>query len=559
MTRTPAVPEQRIENNMNVKTLPIDCISCNTNRSYGGEGDIKILAEDIKHNGLINPITVKAHLNIDEELNIEKEPKLEYEVTAGRRRLAAVKLLGWKDIPVRILEGDETERAEEIALSENVNRLAMHPLDEAVYFKRLIENGEAIQNIAKRSDRKVPEIYQRIRLLLLEPAVQELFRNGRLSLAAAAMLADLDAGQQALFVEKEVGSHTYDNKIHDWTVKNFIFTLYHDKLYDCVADKACAGCKKRTFYTDKTLFPEADAEQDSCLDHTCYLAKWQKMLEKAIKAAVKENPELAGARILLTNDSDIKKMYGNTVALGPDEYHVKPYSWDTMADEPGKNTSAALYITMGRNLEIKLKYWREKLPKKESADSGFKPVLKLLELPKEEQKAVTEALKDKKLDAYEFTGKVRDRVFGRLMEAKAALSGEDYGQKDIEFFIGKMIFKNKYDGEPDKEQKKIFELFMGYEFDGDIGRLLSNTKWEKICALITAMNMNKYSAVPSVDDFESGKDRKYLDWFPVSHEDVRKIYREEIRALLPKPKAGGKTASGGKGGRKQKSNGKDKA
>ncbi|MDR1239189.1 MAG: ParB/RepB/Spo0J family partition protein, partial [Treponema sp.] len=186
---------------MNIKTLPVNSIASNTNRSYGGEGDIKILAEDIKHNGLINPITVKAHLNMEEEL--------EYEVTAGRRRLAAVKLLGWKEIPARILEGDETERAGEIALSENVNRLAMHPLDEAVYFKRLLENGEAIQNIAKRSDRKVPEIYQRVRLLSLELPVQEIFKMGLISLAAAAMLADLDADQQALFVDKKKSVNYY--------------------------------------------------------------------------------------------------------------------------------------------------------------------------------------------------------------------------------------------------------------------------------------------------------------------------------------------------------------
>jgi ParB/RepB/Spo0J family partition protein len=523
---------------MNIKTLPVNSISFSTNRSYGGEGDIKILAEDIKHNGLINPVTVKAHLNMEEEL--------EYEVTAGRRRLAAVKLLGWTEIPVRILEGDETERADEIALSENVNRLAMHPLDEAVYFKRLIESGEPIQTIAGRSDRKVPEIYQRIRLLSLEPAVQELFRAGKLSLASAAMLADLDAGQQALFVEQEGDKHYYQDMIPDYTAKNFIYSLYRDNLYGFIADKECAGCKRRTLYTDKTLFPDFDGGRDSCLDHACYLDKWRKILEKEIKAAVKEHPELAGVRMLVINDSDIRKIFGDAVSLGPDEYRVKPWSWETDAEKPGKDTAPALRMAVTDKIKIELMHLREKPPKeRESADSGFRPALKLLDLPKDEKKAVTEALKGKKLNSYEFNNKVRGRVFQRLLEAKAAHPAE---QSDAEFFIRNFVFKDRYERGLDEKQKKTFGLIMGYEYDGDAGKMLQ-APWEKLCVLMAALRMDEHG-IPDVDDFEAGKNRRHLDWFPVSDEEAREIYREEIRALLPKPKAekkaGGKKAVGKK-------------
>jgi ParB family chromosome partitioning protein len=524
---------------MNVKTLPIDSISFNSNRLYGGEGDIKILAEDMKHNGLINPITVKAHLNMEEDL--------EYEVAAGRRRLAAAKLLGWEEIPARILEGDETERADEIALSENLNRLAMHPLDEAVYFQRLIENGEPMQKIAERCDRKVSEIYQRIRLLSLEPTVQELFRGGSISLAAAAMLADLDAEQQAMFFSQEWAGRAGGDVIRDWTVRNFISSLCHDKLYGFIVDKECADCKKRTFYTDKTLFPEFDGEQDSCLDHECYFAKWRKTLEKAIKAAAKENPELAGARILVIHNSNIKKIFGNTVALGQDEYLVKPHSWENQADKPGKDTAAAalLAATMDKEFEISLMHWRERPKESKSVDSGFKPALKLLNLPKEEQKAVVEALKSKKLGSSAFNSKVRERALWRLMETKAALPVEAHSQKDIEFFISNLVLKGQYGNELNKGQKKIFELFMGYEYDGDSGKALLHAPLEKLCVLMTAFRMNEYS-IPNIDDFESGKDKRQLDWFPVSAEEARKIYQEEIRALLPKPKAEKKGGKEGK-------------
>jgi hypothetical protein len=70
------------------KTIPIDRIESESNREHGGDGDIKILAEDMKRNGLINPITIKAALAEGAE-DPGKKLAILYRVTAGRRRLAA--------------------------------------------------------------------------------------------------------------------------------------------------------------------------------------------------------------------------------------------------------------------------------------------------------------------------------------------------------------------------------------------------------------------------------------------------------------------------------------
>jgi hypothetical protein len=60
---------------------------------------------------------------------------------------------------------------------------------------------------------------------------------------------------------------------------------------------------------------------------------------------------------------------------------------------------------------------------------------------------------------------------------------------------------------------------------------------------MTALRVDCYD-IPNVDYFEAGKDKKYLGWFPVSAAEARNLYREEIRALLPKPKAEKKAAPG---------------
>jgi ParB/RepB/Spo0J family partition protein len=520
---------------MTERILPLDSISSSPNRPYGGDGDIKILAEDIRHNGLINSITVKAVPDGEKTKTAKDGMPVRFEVVAGRRRVAAAKLLGWTEIPARILEGGEAGLAEEISLSENVNRMAMHPLDEAVYFKRLMEGGEPIQKIAARYDRKAAEIYQRVRLLSLEPAVRELFRAGRLPLAGAAMLADLDAEKQALFAEQQADS--YEHEIEIWEIARFITGIYHDKLYACIADKKCARCKKRTLYTDGGLFPEIDVASDSCLDHACYLEKWRGALGKAVTAAAKENPESGGARILVIYNNDIKKILGDMFTLGRDDYQVKLYNWNNIADKPGEGTLPALEIkgTETGDLGIEPTYWREKPGKSKADTSGFKPVMELLGLSKEEQKEFREAVKSKKLGEYDFNSRLRGRVFWRLMEAKAALPAEGYSHEDIVFFLKEFALKGRYGSDMGKDEKRVFKLFTGYEYDGDVDKLLP-AGWAKICALITALHMDEYRTVPDIESFESGKDKERLGWFPVSDGEIRKIYQEEARALLPKPK-----------------------
>jgi ParB family chromosome partitioning protein len=212
-----------------------------SNRAYGGEGDIQILAEDIKLNGLINPVTVKA---ATEEAGAGQMVTV-YEVIAGRRRVQAVTLLGWKDIPSRILEGDEIDRADEITGSENINRLAMHPLDEAVIFKKLLETGETIKAMAKRLDRTASAIWQRIQLLDLNESIKTLFRNGNLSLHSAAMLKSLSNESQKEFSKqfKKDQAVKSGDMINDYRIRQFISSLGHDRLFAFLKDKQCAGCE----------------------------------------------------------------------------------------------------------------------------------------------------------------------------------------------------------------------------------------------------------------------------------------------------------------------------
>lgn len=69
-------------------------------------GDLDELAENIKKNGLLNPITINNR----------------YVLLAGERRLRACKKLGWVQVDVRMVESEDEAQDIEIELSENTVR-----------------------------------------------------------------------------------------------------------------------------------------------------------------------------------------------------------------------------------------------------------------------------------------------------------------------------------------------------------------------------------------------------------------------------------------------------
>jgi len=116
---------------MDVKDLDIDTLfvsELNVRKTLISDNDetgISDLANDIRSNGLINPITVR---------RLESR----YEIIAGQRRYLACKLLGRKTIPCSIVDVS-TQKAEELSLVENVQRNPMTISDKIKTYAKLFE------------------------------------------------------------------------------------------------------------------------------------------------------------------------------------------------------------------------------------------------------------------------------------------------------------------------------------------------------------------------------------------------------------------------------------
>lgn len=142
--------------------------------------NIDQLAASIKAEGLLQNLVVKPL------------PTGKFEVTAGNRRLRALRALAKdgaiaKDYGVRVLPAKGEAAA--IGLAENTVREAMHPADEFEAFQALIAAGETVESIAARLGVSTLHVRRRLKLAALSPPLIRAYRKGEASLDQLMALA----------------------------------------------------------------------------------------------------------------------------------------------------------------------------------------------------------------------------------------------------------------------------------------------------------------------------------------------------------------------------------
>ena len=119
------------------------------------EEALRALAESIKQYGVLQALVVtRKEIIKDDGLVVE------YELTAGERRLRASKMAGLSQVPViiRMGEGDENKddlMKLELAIIENVQREDLNPVERAKAFKKLADQfGFKHHQIAQKTGEK---------------------------------------------------------------------------------------------------------------------------------------------------------------------------------------------------------------------------------------------------------------------------------------------------------------------------------------------------------------------------------------------------------------------
>ena len=168
----------------------------NQPRKNFSEDELHELAESIKRHGVIQPLLV--------EKNGER-----YTIVAGERRWRAAKIAGLSKIPVIIGEYSEQEKME-IQLIENLQREKLNPIEEALAFKKLIDEFNLKQDeLAESIGKNRTTITNTLRLLNLTDKVQDMIIEEKLTPGHARALLVIEDEK----AQYELACYVFDNKL----------------------------------------------------------------------------------------------------------------------------------------------------------------------------------------------------------------------------------------------------------------------------------------------------------------------------------------------------------
>lgn len=137
------------------------------------------LADSIRQYGVVQPIVLRKTV-------------AGYELVAGERRWRASQMAGRKTIPAVVREFTDSEMTE-IALIENLQRQDLNPIEEALAFRKLMTDfGLTQEEVAVKIGRSRSLIANIVRLLNLQPSIQEHVSRGTLTIGQARPLLAIE-------------------------------------------------------------------------------------------------------------------------------------------------------------------------------------------------------------------------------------------------------------------------------------------------------------------------------------------------------------------------------
>lgn len=188
------------DTDVNRETIMVDIQKVEPNRDQPrknfDEDSLLELSDSIRQFGVLQPLIVQ-----------DKEGY--YEIIAGERRWRAAKMAKLKEIPVIIKNFSEQEVVE-ISLIENIQREDLNPIEEALAFKRLLEDFHLKQDeVAERVSKSRTAVTNSMRLLKLSEKVQQMVIDDMLTTGHARALLGIDDPDKQYSMAQEI----FDKKL----------------------------------------------------------------------------------------------------------------------------------------------------------------------------------------------------------------------------------------------------------------------------------------------------------------------------------------------------------
>ena len=176
------------------------------------EDSLMELADSIKQFGILQPLIVQ-------------KKKDYYEIIAGERRWRAAKLAGVKEVPIIVKKYTDQEIVE-ISLIENIQRENLNPIEEAMAYKRLLEEFDLKQDeVAERVSKSRTAVTNSMRLLKLSKRVQQMIVDDMISTGHARALLAIDDEEQQFMLANKI----FDEKLSVRETEKLVKALKNPK------------------------------------------------------------------------------------------------------------------------------------------------------------------------------------------------------------------------------------------------------------------------------------------------------------------------------------------
>lgn len=302
---------------MEIKQIPLASVhpSPMNPRKTFDEAALKELSENIRQQGLLQPITVRPMADDNG-----------YEIVCGERRYRAYRILAdemtlkeipfhpWNDIMAIVKEMSD-EEAFDAMITENLQRQDVDPIEEAFAFGQLQKNGSSIQDIALRFGKSIRFVQDRIKLNSLIPELMKALKEEKMPISAAMIICKVtDEQQRAYFKQYNDSYQGFTTATASGFVKGLFLNII-DAVWKGDAEFAggcgtsCGECPFNTC-NHGCLFYEMKATDGQCTCEDKFIAKTVAYI----------------AEYLLSNDASLVKAgqpleKGKAViAIGDDSY-----------------------------------------------------------------------------------------------------------------------------------------------------------------------------------------------------------------------------------------------
>ena len=328
--------------------------SADNHRKTFNDTSLQELADSIREVGVLQAIAVRPRTAGN------------YEIIYGERRYRASLLAGAKTIKATIYNNVTDDEAEDMSLSENLQREQVRPTEEAKAFKRLLEKGRYdMYSLVSRFGRSEKYIYTRLKLNELYAPIGELLDNETITVSVAEEISTYEPNIQKDVYEKHLKEDSGDN----WTGYTLnLFRKHFEKCYTTDLEQykfdktECKACVHNA--ANYNLFAEHNG-CGHCTNRKCLETKNAAFVAKETEKLLKSDPKLVIARPYYgsRNDTVLQKLDRKGHEIKDFDYNVSAREFPKAPEAPQKErfTEPTEYEQAVRTFEQKNEEYARKV------------------------------------------------------------------------------------------------------------------------------------------------------------------------------------------------------